>query len=99
MATFVNGKKLCTYVLILTKNGFAIFWAIFSQTHLVTLLGIFRLGSKFPPFKKCPLVVILLESTQWAGALLLASVQPPSLPHTFRHLLLFQEIFFEVFKC
>jgi hypothetical protein len=23
----------------LTKNGSAIFWAIFSQTHLVTLLG------------------------------------------------------------
>jgi hypothetical protein len=27
-----------TYVLILTKKGWATFWAIFSQTHLVTLV-------------------------------------------------------------
>jgi hypothetical protein len=26
-----------THVLILTRNGWATFWAIFSQTHLVTL--------------------------------------------------------------
>jgi hypothetical protein len=27
-----------SYVLILTKNGWVIFWATFSQTHLVTLV-------------------------------------------------------------
>jgi hypothetical protein len=33
-ATFIPGKS---YLLILAKTGWAIFWAIFSQTHLATL--------------------------------------------------------------
>jgi hypothetical protein len=35
LATFFHGKD---YVLYCQKMGWATFWAIFSQTHLVTLL-------------------------------------------------------------
>jgi hypothetical protein len=31
--------KLLTYVLIVTKMGWAAFWAMLSQTHLVTLMA------------------------------------------------------------
>jgi hypothetical protein len=36
-ASFLQGKKL--YVLIWTKIRWATFWAIFSPTHLVALVG------------------------------------------------------------
>jgi hypothetical protein len=38
-ATFFHGKR---YVFILKKKSFAAFWAIFSQTHLITLLSFFK---------------------------------------------------------
>jgi hypothetical protein len=38
-ATFVSDTSyVCTYYVIRTKMGWATFWAIFSYTHLVTLL-------------------------------------------------------------
>jgi hypothetical protein len=39
--TFLRGKS---YVLNFMKNGFATFWAIFSQTHLVALLSSMYIG-------------------------------------------------------
>jgi hypothetical protein len=35
-------SKSNDYVLILTKMGWATFWAIFSQTHLVTLVVLLK---------------------------------------------------------
>jgi hypothetical protein len=37
-ATFFSTEPVM-YYLVLTKNGWAAFWAIFSPTHLVTLEG------------------------------------------------------------
>jgi hypothetical protein len=59
-ATFFHGTSL---VLILAKNGWATFWATFSQTHLVTLVGSLEIGhgeiaSKTGFSKKCLLVEI-----------------------------------------
>jgi hypothetical protein len=46
--TFFHRKKCCIY--FDKKTGWATFWAIFSQTHLVNLVFVFLLGQLSLPF-------------------------------------------------
>jgi hypothetical protein len=49
LAYFLPWKKLCMYGLIMSKMGWATFWAIFSRTHLVTLVPT---GGQVLPLKR-----------------------------------------------
>jgi hypothetical protein len=56
------------YVLILTRMGWATFWAIFSQTHLVTLVA--AAACSFEDFfPRLDAVVLFGEPTRWETSL------------------------------